>query len=70
MEKQAPQVARMVRSAADSVERVSTDVRDQSVNDLVKSLSDFAQRQPKVFFGCGVVAGLLLSRLLRGSSAA
>lgn len=67
-EKQSPQVARMVRTAADSVERVSSDLRDKSVNELMASVSDFAHRQPKLFFGCGIVAGLVLSRLLRGSS--
>lgn len=66
-EKQSPQVARLVRSAADSVERVSVDLRDQSLNDMVKSVADFAQRQPKLFFGFGIAAGFLLSRLLRSS---
>ena len=67
-EKQSPQVARMVRSAADSVERVSTDIRDHTVGDLVGAISDFAHRQPKVFFGFGVLTGLVLSRFIRSSS--
>lgn len=70
IEKQSPQVARMVRSAAGSVERVSADIRDQTVNDLVNAVSDYAHRQPKMFFGFGVLAGLILSRLIRSSSEA
>lgn len=70
IEKQSPQVAHMVRTAADSVERVSNDLRDQSLDDLLRSVSNFAQRQPKLFFGCGVIAGLILSRLLRSSAEA
>jgi hypothetical protein len=70
LEKQSPQVARMVRTAADNVERVSSDLRDQSIDDLMRSVTSFAQRQPKLFFGCGVVAGLVLSRLLRSSAEA
>ena len=69
-EKQSPQVARMVRSVAGGAERMSADLRNNTINDLVKSVTDFAQRQPKVFFGCGILAGLVLSRLLRGSSEA
>ena len=67
LEPQSPQVAGLVRNAASSVERVSNDIRDRPVGDLVGSLSDFARRQPVAFFGCGILAGIVLSRLIRGS---
>ena len=68
LDKQSPQVANMVRTAANSVERVSTELRDSSLDDILRSVTSFAQRQPKLFFGCGVVAGLVLARLLRSSA--
>lgn len=63
-----PQIAKIVRSAAESVEKISTDIRDRNVGELFDTVSDFAKRQPAAFFGCGIVAGIVLSRLMRSSS--
>ena len=65
IEKQSPQIASAVRSAAEGVERISTDIRDRSVGELMDSVTDFAKRQPAAFFGCGILAGMLLTRLMR-----
>ena len=67
IEQQSPQIASAVRSAAEGVERISTDIRDRSVGDLMDSVTDFAKRQPAAFFGCGILAGMLLTRILRSS---
>jgi len=67
IEKQSPQVASMVRSAAEGVERISTDVRDRNVGELLDSVTKFAQRQPAAFFGVGILAGVMLTRLMRSS---
>ena len=67
IEQQAPQVASLVRGAADGVERISTDIRDRSVGELATSVSDFAKRQPAAFFGFGILAGVVLARLMRAS---
>jgi gas vesicle protein len=67
IEGQSPQIARIVRSTAEGVEKLSTDVRDRSVGELLDSVTDFAKRQPAAFFGCGILAGLVLSRMMRSS---
>lgn len=67
IEKQSPQVANMVRSAAEGVERISTDIRDRNVGELVDSVTKFAQRQPAAFFGVGILAGVVLTRIMRSS---
>ncbi|MDQ0390324.1 hypothetical protein [Labrys monachus] len=67
MEGQSPQIAKIVRSTAEGVERISTDIRDRSVGQLLDSVTDFAKRQPAAFFGCGILAGVVLSRLMRSS---
>ena len=67
IEKQAPQVAGMVRSAAEGVERISTDIRDRNVGELFDSVTKFAQRQPAAFFGIGILAGVMLTRIMRSS---
>ena len=67
IENQSPQVAGMVRSAAEGVERISTDIRDRNVGELLDSVTKFAQRQPAAFFGVGILAGVILTRIMRSS---
>lgn len=67
IEKQSPQVAGMVRSAAEGVERISSDIRDRNVGELLDSVTKFAQRQPAAFFGVGILAGVVLTRIMRSS---
>jgi ABC-type transporter Mla subunit MlaD len=62
-----PEVARLVRSSADAVERVSTDLRNQSLSDLIDATNNFALRHPVAFFGCGVLAGFVAARLFSPS---
>jgi ElaB/YqjD/DUF883 family membrane-anchored ribosome-binding protein len=64
LEDKSPEVARLVRSSAKAVERVSTDLRNQSLADMIDATSSFASRHPMAFFGCGVLAGFVAARLL------
>ncbi len=64
----APELANAVRTVADRVEGVSNDIRDRSVSDLMASVTDFAGQRPVAFFGCGILAGLVISRLLSTSN--
>lgn len=64
----APEIANTVRNVADRVEGISNDIRDRSVNELMNSVTDFAAQKPMAFFGCGILAGLVISRLLTTSN--
>jgi hypothetical protein len=64
----APELANAVRNVAGRVEGISNDIRDRSVNDLMASVTDFAAQKPVAFFGCGILAGLVISRLLSTSN--
>ena len=64
----APELANTVRNVADRVEGISNDIRDRSVNDLMASVTEFAGQKPMAFFGCGILAGLVISRLFTTSS--
>ena len=68
LEGSAPGVARYVRDAASSIDRVSRDLRDRPIGDIVGSLNDFARRQPVAFFAGAVLAGFALSRFLKSSA--
>ena len=67
LDQSAPQLAAMVRSAADRIEDFSRDIRGQSVEELIKAASDFTRRQPAVVFGLASVAGFFLFRILKSS---
>jgi ElaB/YqjD/DUF883 family membrane-anchored ribosome-binding protein len=64
----APELANAVRTVAGRVEGISNDIRDRSINELMNSVTEFAGQKPMAFFGCGILAGLVLSRLLTTSN--
>lgn len=67
LEDQSPQIARAVQASADTVERVSHDLKTKSVNELLDATTDFARRQPYMFLGLGVLAGIVLARAFANS---
>ena len=67
MKGSAPQFASMVRSAAESAEAFSDEIRDKSFDELVDATSDFARRQPALFVGAALAAGFMLARFVKAS---
>jgi hypothetical protein len=63
----APELANAVRTVASRVEGISNDIRDRSLNELMSSVTEFAGQKPIAFFSCGILAGLVISRLLSTS---
>lgn len=61
---QSPQIARAFRSAAESVESFSDNLRGERIGDLIAAGSDYAKRQPLAFFASALVAGFAASRFL------
>jgi hypothetical protein len=64
----APQLASLARGAAERVEQFSRDLRGQTVEDLVRTASEFTRRQPALVFGLASLAGFLAFRVLKSSS--
>jgi hypothetical protein len=46
LDQNAPQLAGLVRNAAERAEEFSQDLRDQTVGDLIRTASDFTRKQP------------------------
>jgi hypothetical protein len=69
LEPEIPQLAGFVREAAQTVERLSTDLRERSLGEIAASVSNFARREPVAFLGSAVLAGFLLARFAQSSSA-
>jgi ElaB/YqjD/DUF883 family membrane-anchored ribosome-binding protein len=61
----APQLAELVRGAAERVEEFSREVRGKSVDELIRTASDFTRRQPALVFGLASLAGFFLFRVLK-----
>ena len=68
LEHELPHAAGYVHEAADRLDRAASALRERSVDDLFRSLSDFARSQPATFFGSAVFAGFALSRFLKSSA--
>ena len=68
LEQNAPQLAGVVRGVADRIESFADDMRDQSVDDLLRTASDFTRRQPALVFGLAALGGFFVFRTLKASS--
>lgn len=68
IEQNMPQAAGFIHDAATRLEGAAASLRERSVDDLMRSLNDFARTQPAAFFGGAVLAGFALSRFLKSSA--
>jgi len=64
---QAP-IAQYADGAADQIERLSTYLENRDLNQMVNEVQHMARRQPALFLGGALVAGLLAARFLKSSS--
>jgi hypothetical protein len=68
LDEKAPQLASFVRGAAETVEEFSKDIRGQTVQQLVKTASDYTRKQPALVFGLASLAGFALFRVLKSNT--
>lgn len=61
-------MAYYTRKASENIERISNAVSENSVDEIVGSVEDFARRQPVAFLGGAVLAGFALARFAKSSS--
>jgi ElaB/YqjD/DUF883 family membrane-anchored ribosome-binding protein len=67
LEQDLPFAAEYVRQAAGTIEGAADKLRQNSVDDIAKSIADFARAQPLAFIGGAVLAGFVLARFLKSS---
>jgi hypothetical protein len=67
LDRSAPQLAGLVRGPAERVDAFSKDLRGQTVEDLVRTASDFRRRQPALVFGLASLAGFLAFRVFKSN---
>jgi hypothetical protein len=64
LESNAPQIACLVFSAAQTIEQSADQLRGQSIDELARSTAEFARQRPEIVFSLAAVSGFLLFRLL------
>ena len=62
------QTAHMADWAADGLERVSTTLRSNDLNGMMRQAESFARSQPVAFFFAAAAAGFLASRFLKAGA--
>jgi hypothetical protein len=67
LDQNAPQLARLVRGVGDRIESYADDMRDQSVDELFRSASNFTRRQPALVFGLAALAGFFAYRTIKST---
>lgn len=67
LKEQSPQLAELVHSIGDRVEDYSDQLREQSVQELMRNASDFTRRQPAVVFGLAALAGFFAWRVVKAA---
>jgi hypothetical protein len=67
LESNSPQLAGLVRSLASQADSYADSLRDQSVDQLLKSAADFTRRQPALVFGLAALAGFFALRTMKSS---
>jgi ElaB/YqjD/DUF883 family membrane-anchored ribosome-binding protein len=67
LDRDTPQLAGLIRTAGDRMNGYAEDLRDQSVDQLVRTASAFTRRQPAMVFGLAALAGFLALRTLKST---
>jgi hypothetical protein len=62
-----PELAGLVGGVADSLENYSANLRDQSVEELLRAASNYTRRQPAVVFGLAALVGFFALRTIKSS---
>lgn len=68
LQQDSPALASTIHDAAGAVDDMARALRDRSPGDMLRSIEDFARRQPLVFFGAAALAGFALARFARASA--
>jgi hypothetical protein len=68
LQKQMPLAAEYVDDVAARLDDLASALRERSVDDMLGNVSDFARRQPAVFFAGAIAAGFALSRFAKSSA--
>jgi len=67
LDRDAPQLAGLVRGVADQIDGLAGNMRDQTVDELLRTASDFTRRKPALVFGLASLVGFFVFRALKSA---
>ena len=67
-EGEVPQAATYIHQTAERIDSVASAVRDRDMRELVGEVTDFARRQPTLFFGGAMVLGFAALRFFKSTA--
>lgn len=67
-EGEVPQAATYIRQTAERIDNVASAVRERDMRELVGEVTDFARRQPTLFFGGAMVLGFAALRFFKSTA--
>lgn len=67
LDQDTPQLAGLVRGVANRLDSYASDLRDQSIDQLVGAASTYTRRQPAVVFGLAALAGFFALRTIKST---
>jgi hypothetical protein len=67
LDRESPELAGLMRTAADRMDGYAHDLRDQSFDQMLRAASDFTRRQPAMVFGLAALAGFFAMRTLKST---
>ena len=67
LDQNSPQLAGLVRGVADRLDNYASDLRYQSIDQLVRAASNYTRRQPAVVFGLAALAGFFALRTIKST---
>jgi hypothetical protein len=65
---QMPMAAGYIKDVAKQLDTMASALRERSVDDMLGDVTDFARKQPALFFAGAVAAGFALSRFAKSSA--
>jgi hypothetical protein len=68
LQDKSPEFAGLVRQAGESIETISSELQNRSVDELARTASDFARRRPEVVFGVSAVLAFVAYRVFAGAA--
>jgi len=69
LQRESPVLGGVIRGLANTVDSYADDLKDQTVEQLVHSASDFTRRQPALVFGLAALVGFFTFRTVKNTSA-
>jgi hypothetical protein len=67
LSRESPMLAGLVRGFADRVDGYAQDLQDQTVDQVMRTASDFTRKQPALVFGLAALAGFFVLRTFKSA---